>query len=317
MILLVSNARDLTTDFIVLEAQRRGLAFARLNTEDLPKAKVRLGFENDRDWSLQLADRTLAGADITAAYFRRPGVPELDAAVLARDERAYCAIEWSALLKSLYQRIGRRWLSAPAAIAAAEDKPRQLLEAKQLGFAVADTVVTNDVVVFDAFLEGPGVVAKPLRQARLEGATDRVMFTSRVEAAVARDARAIAAAPMILQREVLKAADIRVTVVGDQVFAAEIDSQALAGAEVDWRQGDTTRLHHAKHDLPSEEAARCVALVRALDLGFGAVDFVLDREGHYWFLEINPNGQWAWIETRTGHPIAAAIVDHLIAKAVS
>ncbi|HKR89366.1 MAG TPA: hypothetical protein VJS38_14440 [Phenylobacterium sp.] len=170
----------------------------------------------------------MAGADITAAYFRRPGVPELDAAVLASDERAYCAVEWSALLKSLYQRIGRRWLSAPAAIAAAEDKPRQLLEAKRLGFAIADTVVTNDVVVFDAFLEGAGVVAKPLRQARLEGATDRVMFTSRVEAAVARDARAIAAAPMILQREVLKAADIRVTVVGDEVFAAEIDSQALA-----------------------------------------------------------------------------------------
>jgi glutathione synthase/RimK-type ligase-like ATP-grasp enzyme len=317
VILLITNARDLTTDFIVLEAQRRGLEFARLNTEDLPRARVRLGFESAADWSLQLPDQTLNGGDFTAAYFRRPGVPELDAAVLAREERAYCALEWSALLKSLYQRIGSRWLSAPAAIAAAEDKPRQLLAAKLLGFAVADTVVTNDIVVFDSFLEGPPAVAKPLRQARLEGATDRVMFTTRVDAAIARDARAIAAAPMILQREVPKAADIRVTIVGDHVFAAEIDSQALDAAEVDWRQADTSRLRHSKHELPSEEAARCVALVKALDLGFGAIDFVLDREGHYWFLEINPNGQWAWIETRTGHRIAAAIVDELISKAAS
>lgn len=314
MILLVSNARDLTTDFIVLEARRRGVSTIRLNTEDIPKGHARLGFEGDSDWSLQFPDWTLEGREVTAAYFRRPAAPEIDPQVCAAEERAYCTVEWAALLKSLYQRIGPRWLSAPAAIAAAEDKPRQLLEAQRAGLAVPDTVITNDVAVFDKFLQGAAAVAKPLRQARLEGETERVMFTTRVEAATARNERAIAAAPMILQREVLKAADIRVTVVGERVFAAEIDSQAFAEAEVDWRAGDTTRLGHAKHDLPVDMEEKCVDLVRALGLGFGAIDLVLDREGCYWFLEVNPNGQWAWIETRTGHPIAAAIVDHLVAR---
>ena len=50
-------------------------------------------------------------------------------------------------------------------------------------------------------------------------------------------------------------------------------------------------------------------------LGFGAIDLIQDRDGAHWFLEINPNGQWAWIETRTGQPIATAIVDWLEWKA--
>jgi len=63
--------------------------------------------------------------------------------------------------------------------------------------------------------------------------------------------------------------------------------------------------------LPTEVAKACIALTQNLGLRFGALDFVLDPVGQLWFLEINPNGQWAWIETRTGHPIAAAIVTEL------
>ncbi len=116
---------------------------------------------------------------------------------------------------------------------------------------------------------------------------------------------------MILQREISKASDLRVTVVGDDVFAVSIDSQTQTETEVDWRKGDGLQLGHAITQLPDEIASRCVELVRAMDLRFGAIDLIEDREGRYWFLEINPNGQWAWLETRTGAPIASAIVDEL------
>ena len=58
-------------------------------------------------------------------------------------------------------------------------------------------------------------------------------------------------------------------------------------------------------------AAPAVALVDELNLRFGAIDLIRDVNGEYWFLECNPNGQWAWIENRTGLPISAAIVDEL------
>jgi glutathione synthase/RimK-type ligase-like ATP-grasp enzyme len=311
VILIVSNARDLTTDFVVLELQRRGVPYVRLNAETLPRAAIRLGAQNADDWSITLDDRRIDGAGVTAAYFRRPGEPEVDPGIADPSERSYASTEWSALLKSLYARLGAKWLNAPSAIVAAEDKPLQLMLAESLGFNVPESLVTNDPEAFEAFLAEHAAVAKPLRQALLDGETEKVIFTSRIDRAKARDPRAIAMAPMILQREVAKRSDIRVTVVGNRVFAASIESQGSAASEGDWRQGDGAALPHAAIQLPEAVHEQCVELVRAMNLLYGAIDLIHGQDGEYWFLEINPNGQWAWIETRTGQPIAAAIVDML------
>lgn len=315
MILLVTNRQDLTTDFIVLELQRRGLPYFRLNTEALGEAEVRIGFGSAGDWSIDLGDRILSGVNIQAAYFRRPGAPEIDAAVLDPGERTYCTGEWGAVLKTLYSRLEPRWLSAPSAILTAEDKPRQLLAALDLGFKVPETLVTNAFTSATAFLAGPPAIAKPLREARIEGDRETVIFTSRVETLAARDAPAFKAAPLILQREVPKRADVRVTVVHDRVFAVSIGSQSHEETTVDWRRGAVMELAHTPIDLPEPIERRCVALVKGLNLGFGAIDLVWGQDGDFWFLEVNPNGQWAWIENRTGLPIAAALVDALEAIA--
>lgn len=311
LILLVTNRRDLTTDFIVLELQRRGAPYLRLNTEDLPRAAARFGFESRDDWSLTFDQKRIEGSNVRAAYFRRPGAPEIDPDVRDDGERAYCAGEWSAMLKNLYDRLEPRWMSTPSAIMLAEDKPRQLLAARELGFRTPQTVVTNSIADAAEFLAGPPAIGKPLREAQIDGAQAKVIFTSRIERLAQREAQAFAAAPMILQREVPKKADIRVTVVGARVFATLIASQTSEETTVDWRRGGSTDLAHAAFDLPTAISDRCRTLVQRLGLGFGAIDLVWGQDDEFWFLEINPNGQWAWIETRTGQPIAAAIVDTL------
>jgi glutathione synthase/RimK-type ligase-like ATP-grasp enzyme len=116
---------------------------------------------------------------------------------------------------------------------------------------------------------------------------------------------------MILQREISKAADLRVIVVDDHVFATRIGSQAHEETKVDWRRGGRADLAHETVTLPTDIAEACVGVTRRLGLRFAAIDLVEDRTGHIWFLEANPNGQWAWIEQRTGAPITAAIVDGL------
>ena len=56
---------------------------------------------------------------------------------------------------------------------------------------------------------------------------------------------------------------------------------------------------------------QCITLLKILNLRFGAIDFILDTAGNFTFLEINPNGQWAWIEKRTGYEISNEIVNLL------
>lgn len=313
MILIVTNERDLTSDYVVLELRRRGLPFRRLNSERLSEAKV--SFEPRRGenaWSVELGGVVIEFAAIRAGYFRRPGTPSAPEAVKHGAARRYCEIEWGATLASALYSLGERWLNSPLAILAAENKARQLSTACNLGFSVPDTLITNDLSRAQHFLSGGTVVAKPIREALLEDNEEaRVIFTSRVDKLVETDDARVAAAPVIYQREIQKRSDIRATVIGDVVYAVEIFSQEHDETKTDWRRGSRPDLPHKAHELPDELSGKCVHLVRTLGLRFGAVDLVLGQDGRYWFLEVNPNGQWAWIESRTGLPLSRAIVDEL------
>lgn len=315
MILLVTNKRDLTTDFIVVELRRRGRAFHRLNTEDLPQASVRFNPRAGGSWAIDSSDLDFRLEDVGAAYYRRPGAPEPAG---ARDEATakYLADEWSAVTKALWNALEGRWLSSPFAILRAEDKPRQLAMASALGFDVPETLISNDFAAASAFVAKAGAIGKPLRHSLVErGDAGEVLFTARLNPLKPIDRTAVSLAPVIYQREVRKAYDVRATVIGDRVFAAAIHSQDHDETAVDWRSGTRLDLRHEAIELPADIVDKCRALTQKLDLRYGAIDLIADQDRRYWFLEINPNGQWAWIERRTGLPLASAIVDELEAIA--
>ncbi|MCT8162422.1 MULTISPECIES: MvdC/MvdD family ATP grasp protein [unclassified Pseudomonas] len=316
MLLLVTNRRDITMDYVVAELGRRGQPFMRLNTEELPQTLCTMASYPRDAWSISLGGETVRGEQISGAYFRRPGAPAVSDQVDDAGERAYIEAEWSSFLKSLYSRLEGRWLNSPAKIFMAEDKPMQLLLAQEIGFYVPQALITNDIVSARTITEASPAIAKPLRQAVLTGKTERVIFTTRLGKLEDEQAQAIAMTPFIVQTEVIKKYDVRVTVVGERVFATAIWSQVSPETEVDWRQGSRPDLRHEKISLPELVQNQCVALVSRLGLRYGAIDLISDRAGKLWFLEINPNGQWAWIENLTGYPIAAAIVDELTVNSV-
>ena len=114
--------------------------------------------------------------------------------------------------------------------------------------------------------------------------------------------------PSIVQRNIKKEYEIRVTVVNEAVFAAKVDSQSNADTKYDWRR---KKLKFECYDLPESISSKCISLVKRLNLKFGAIDLIKDKSGQYIFLEINPNGQWAWIEMDTGLLISDAIIKEL------
>ncbi|KTT98232.1 ATP-dependent carboxylate-amine ligase [Sphingomonas sanguinis] len=309
MILLVTNKRDVTTDYVVMEMRRRGLRFCRLNTEDLPQHEIAMIDGDPANLTLTGPCGELSISDVTGAYYRRPGSIEGGGSNAVAE---YVVAEWSAILRSLWNALEGRWLNSPFSILRAEDKPRQLATARRVGLQIPGTLVTNAFEMARAFLADGAMVAKPLRHALInEGEVGSVVFTSRVNSLEVEDADAFRREPMIMQREVPKRSDIRVLVVDDQVFATRILSQVHGETQVDWRKGVRKDLDHEITELPIEVASACILVARDLGLRFAAIDLVEDKDGRFWFLEANPNGQWAWIEQRTGAPVTAAIVDAL------
>ena len=107
--------------------------------------------------------------------------------------------------------------------------------------------------------------------------------------------------------------ELRVTVVGEDVFAAKILSQDLPEdkGKIDWRQGYDHGLSFSACILPDNISNKCIMLVHALGLNFGCIDLIVKPNGEYVFLECNPNGQWLWLELATGMKISYSIANFL------
>ncbi|MCM5507146.1 hypothetical protein [Vibrio sp. SCSIO 43169] len=308
MILLVTNQRDLTTDYIVRELKNRSIPYHRLNTENLPSYKCSIGHSHIDDWNIG----EITGSCVKAAYFRRPKQPEPKGHNCSQDIDKYLSIEWLSFLKSIYSRLNKKWFSNPNDIVLAEDKPLQLLLANRLGFCIPKAAITNDIKPAISLSREHHLIAKPLRQALIENESEQVIFTNRIKPLEPNNEMALSYCPIILQQEISKKFDVRVTVVGDRVFAAAIHSQKNIDTTTDWRKGGIVDLAHEPIDLPKAISQQCIDLTKKLNLRFGAIDLICDKQDNYWFLEINPNGQWAWIENRIQAPIAKAIVDELL-----
>lgn len=178
----------------------------------------------------------------------------------------------------------------------------------QCGFQIPATLITSEPDAARTFVKKHGpVLYKPLSTPlyRVEG----VSCTVEVADVTADEIdEGVSGTAHLFQHRIDKAADVRVTVVGDQVFSVRINSGLL-----DWRT-DYDCLTYTVVDPPPGITEALHQYLRFFGLVFGAFDFAIDRSGAWWFLECNPSGQWAWLEPETGLPIVAAMADLLERK---
>lgn len=318
---MVSTALDISTDSVVRLLLERGIRVTRWNTEDYPFASKFSASLNAATVEAELTRRatpTERFRDVTAIWYRRIRTPErpedMDAGVYdfcLRESRA-------ALIGGLLATCppSARWMSAPSAVWSAEHKLWQLAVARECGFEIPDTVVTNDAdEARRAFVLFSGeMIAKPVRTGYVEvSGMPHSIFTSAVSAGDLEDMTGADLSPVIFQPLIPKRCDVRVTVVGDEIFAAEIDSQSDPSARIDWRRTDDPELPHRRVMLCTEVEERIRSFMRRLHLEFGALDFVATPTGRLVFLEVNPNGQWLWLDDKLDFGISGAIARWLAA----
>jgi glutathione synthase/RimK-type ligase-like ATP-grasp enzyme len=200
----------------------------------------------------------------------------------------------------------------------ADNKQLQLQVASEIGLETPRTLITNDADAVRSFARSceAGIVTKMLSSfAVYEDGKERVVFTNPVTVEDLDDLSGLKLCPMTFQERIPKALELRVTVVGNRVFAAAIDSQTSSAAQHDWRKDGVALMEEWKrYELPAEVEARLLRLMDHFRLNYGAVDFILTPDGRYVFLEVNPVGEFFWLESCPGLPISAAIADVLLGK---
>ena len=310
-VLIVTASYDEAPSYVLPHIAERGWKSFRLDTDRFPM-EVKISSREDGSFVIEDGEEKVDSANIQSVWYRRHVDPEFSGDLNPhfvefgrRESRAH-------LTGCLLGLRSVKWMSHPTALWAAEKKPYQLGVASSMGFVVPNTRVTNDAQAVDALGESGELVAKAVSSGYLKADNGyQAIFTSVVSDNDLHDLEGLSLAPVIFQRWVPKRSDIRVTVVDREVFATEILSQEHASSRIDWRATSSGDLVHRRFQLPQEEADRCIGLVSRLGLAFGAIDLVLDTADQFQFLEINPNGEWMWIEDLAGHPISESIARFL------
>jgi glutathione synthase/RimK-type ligase-like ATP-grasp enzyme len=305
-VLIFSHADDAHA-LAVMEALRGygGAEVELLDLSDLPqRLAVSMYYESGQRRFLlrSLQDnRMLNLAQVRAVWWRRPQAFALPAAMIDSEYRRFALSELTTALQGLYQSMDALWVNAPVNDATAGHKPFQLAIAQRIGLEIPPTLMTNDpdaAVAFWQHHEGQ-IVYK-----QFAARPDSWRETRRLRPEETALADAVQWAPVIFQRYVEAEADIRVTAVGDTLFAAAADVRHAA-YPVDIRLNPDVTYH--AHTLPEPVSMLLRRLMRELRLCYGAIDLRLTPDGRYVFLEINPAGQYLYIEQQTGQQISAAL----------
>lgn len=317
MVLLLTYALDSTVPMVEAELNRQGHEFLRLNTETFG---TDFGLEftgnyGDSGMHFLTARKEVNGAAIQSIWNRRPFPPIPKPQLADPAGCVFAAAELKASLDGALLSLDSFWMSHPQAVRTAGHKLTQLRAATRLGLAIPATCVTAEPERIRAFAQhlkstGRRISAKIVSKGPPRAPTPSEqyeVFTQVLSDADLVDDTALAACPAIYQEYIEKQFELRVTVVGRQVFACEIHSQATERTRTDWRRYDLPNTPHRVHTLDSRVEAQCLALTEGFGLVFAAIDLIIKPDGTVVFLELNPNGQWGWIEELTGLPIAAAI----------
>ena len=313
MILIITSPDDthlpfvtkhLTTPYELIDVQ--ALAENSPLTYDLSKTKPIIYYKN----------KPLSNP--TAVWLRRPRYKKGDLRLpVAPPYQDYSRTALQSHFEQLFALFQDEafWISDYYAIMRADNKTLQLREARNLGFKVPPAVVTSDTRAAKQFVSAhPESIVKSLARRFPMPSKDKqlVFFTKKISPDSQPSYEGLHLAPAIFQNAVQTAFDIRVTVVGELVFAANIVLDAPFDGVLDWRAGhQNDSLKITPYNLPKKTADLCVALTKRLGLNFGAIDLIQDVNGIIWFIEINTNGQWAFVEEQTDQPIGKAIASLL------
>lgn len=308
-VLVITGADDPTADLVITELNSRGVPVLRLDPGGFPHALTVTASFGAEGMGGHMETSTGA-VDVTrvrSVYWRRPSpysAPEhldvQDGAWVQEQSRWGLGGVLACVPGALY--VNHPWHNRDA-----ESKPAQLAAAARCGFLVPPTLVTNDPQAARAFTaEHAPVVYKPLWNSRYnaEDGTGRVIWVRPVR--IEELDGSVASAAHLFQAQIDKIADIRLTAVGDRLFAVRIDG----AAGVDWR-ADYSVLTFTPVPVPDEVASAVRSYLTEFGLVFGAFDFALRANGGWVMLECNPNGQWAFLDPDTVRGITMALADLL------
>jgi glutathione synthase/RimK-type ligase-like ATP-grasp enzyme len=298
------------------ELRRRGSPVFCFDPASFPLESKLTAWSGGQTWKVHISgsDIDLPFDDIRSVWFRGPPLfrfhPDMSPA-----ERRFADHEAQMALGGLLRSLDCLWVNHPDRVEVAGYMPLQHKFGAEVGFKVPRSLITNDPESALSFFDqcDGKVIYKPLSGTDLPTpahAGPLSVYTSTVKRDHLELVDAVSVTPCLFQEYIPKKTELRLIIIGDEVFPVQIFSQHLPECTVD-RRHDYENLRYRVCQLPRDVRERCLRLSDRLGLVFATVDFAITPENEYVFLGINPSGKWLWLESATGLPMIQAMADLL------
>lgn len=294
--------------------QKKGALINCIFVDLICTGEVAFSFEFTSDGPvLNYKTKRIKLADIGAAWYWRPIISSNTVDSLAKQ---HIEREMRKTFQGIWENIeNKRWLNSPLIIRRTQNKLMQLPLANHVGLKVIPTIATNSW----AFLEKTNyenlIIKMPGLGVVSEGTPSHVLYSTVINKSDFAGLYRISPLPGMYQPFLSKKKEWRVTIVGDKVFSAAIYTDK--NSKDDWRVHSHSKeaVRFVAEDFPAEIAEKCKKLLQNLGLRYGAFDFIETEDDKLYFVEVNTNGQFLWLEKELGFPISDAIADELISIA--
>jgi len=305
---VLTNSNDATSDYLCKKFLDGEVKYLRFNTDkDLKKTKYNF---SDKQHYIEWNSHQINPQNISAIIYRRPKPISLSNNY---DEfyNRHIALEWSEVLEGFLSYIPvHLWINHPSLNYLASHKIEQLNKAKQFGLKTPKSIITNQREVAHQFiinLKG-SVIVKPLSSGYIERdkpEDDTLIYTCKFPLSNIELLEKIDECPVLFQEQIKKSMDVRVTVVDNELIAIGMTSlDNLNGQILDIRRNNMANVIYSKLSVPRNVEKSILSLMKSYKLRFGALDFAITPKDQWIFFEINPNGQWAWLDQCAGAQIS-------------
>lgn len=298
-ILIITSSYDTTVDYLI-DKFRENAEFFRFNTDLLYDYNI--GITEKNGWNIKNEHWEIVQRQIDAIYFRKPSYPNISNYDLKYHKMMQKDI--LTFIQGVAEVFNGRCLSKPSILNRADNKMYQLSLAYEVGFNIPQTMISNSSDFAFDFCSQVKSIVKPLSMGKVysEGKVG-IIQTNLVDHSC--NFNGLEVSPSYFQEYVEKDFEVRVTIIDNNVFAVKIETTN----KVDWRKFDSKNTYSII-SLPDEICAKCLFMLDRLNLKFGAFDFIVNKNKYY-FLEVNANGQWYWLEEALNLNISDCIFNYL------
>ncbi|TGD59052.1 MvdC/MvdD family ATP grasp protein [Flavobacterium humi] len=322
MILCISHSNDYyTVDIVIKRLKELGKEVYRFNSDDFSH-KLNFDYTGNSQGvsvTIQTPDFTFSSKDVEAVWYRKLWGIALPEELDASFHNIY--LQEYSTMRSLFFRSLKNipWMNPmDKDHGIAENKLEQLRLANESGLQIPESLFTNDPEKVKTFFHS---VCKGDMIAKLHGSLSRSMSgnapffpTTLIREADLDNLDTLAYCPMIFQRNISKAYELRIVYVDGVFFTGKINAETSAKGKTDWRVADDVSLAWEPYVLPDEIAGKLTVMMKKMELFFGAIDMIRQKDGQYLFLEVNPQGEWGMIQRDLGYPIGETIAEKLVAR---